>query len=171
MAYSSFVMPLAQRMGLPEWAVGTSIAAGLVVEVFAFRSAGVVLERLGTRRTLLGAATLTVIRWTLVAFTTHPALAIALHALHGITFGLMYATLVSLLARRIPDEMRQTAQGVLGASAFGIGGALGALLTGGMLDRVGPRAAWLSMAAVALVGLAVALVATRRDRVPATLRP
>ena len=40
-------------------------------------------------------------------------------ALHGITFGVVYATLVHLLSERVPEQMRQTAQTALGSTALG----------------------------------------------------
>ena len=80
------------------------------------------------------------------------------------------ATLVNLIAAWAPPEMRQAAQGAIGSSAFGLGGVLGSLLAGGVLDRFGPRATWLSLAGVAALALAVAAAflpaQVRRDSSP-----
>jgi MFS transporter, PPP family, 3-phenylpropionic acid transporter len=161
LAYSSFLTPLASSVGLPEWSVGVAIASGLVIEALAFAKSGVLLARFGARRTLIGAAALTVVRWLLAALVSDPWSFIALHALHGVTFGVMYVTLVQLLSERVPDRMRQTAQSALGSSALGLGGAVGALVAGSVYEHIGARETWLAMAGIASVGCAVSVWGTR----------
>lgn len=154
--YSSFVTPLATAAGLPEWSVGVSLAAAIVVEAIMLRESGRFLFRFGGRTVIVAVCVLSVARWLLLAFTTSPAGFIVLNALHGVTFGLFFATLVTLVAERAPPQMRQAAQGAIGSSSFGLGGAVGSLLAGGVLDRFGAQSTWLTMAAVAGVALVVA---------------
>lgn len=154
--YSSFVTPLATAAGLPEWSVGGSLAAAIVVEAVMLRESPRFIARFGGRALILGVCVLTVLRWALTAMTSNPTLFIALNGLHGITFGLFFATLVHLVASGTPPQMRQAAQGAVGSSAFGLGGALGSLLAGNVLDGFGPEATWLTMSGVATVALFVA---------------
>lgn len=162
--YSAFLAPLALEAGLPEWAIGASLLLAILVETVMLREASFFLRRFSGRALLLSVTALAIFRWVLVAFAVSPWLFVALHALHGITFGLFFATLVNMIAARAPPEMRQAAQGVIGSSAFGLGGVLGALLVGGVLDRFGPRATWLTLAGVATVALVVAMLFLSRDR-------
>jgi MFS transporter, PPP family, 3-phenylpropionic acid transporter len=154
--FATFITPLATARGLPEWSVGVSIAAAIVVEALMLRHSGFFLTRWGGRMVIVSICALTVLRWVALALTTDPAAFIALHALHGVTFGLFFATLVTLLAARVPPQMRQATQGIVASSSFGLGGALGALLAGGVLERYDASTTWLSMSAVASVALVVA---------------
>jgi PPP family 3-phenylpropionic acid transporter len=154
--YSSFVTTLAVARGLPEWSVGVSLFAAIVVEAVMLRESPWFLTRFGARGIMLGVCALAVVRWTLTAFAASPAPFIALNALHGVTFGLFFATLVTLVAQRVPPEMRQAAQGVVGSSSFGLGGGLGSLIVGFVLERTDAQITWLVLAAVALASLVVA---------------
>ena len=156
-AYSGFLTPLAAAQSLPEWSVGASLAVAIVVEVVMLREAGFFIARFGGRTVILASCALAVLRWALTALATSPAAFIALNALHGITFGLFFATLVAMVAARAPPQMRQAAQGVVGSSAFGLGGGVGSLLVGAVFQHVGAPAAWASMAVMAALAFVVAL--------------
>lgn len=154
--YSAFLAPLALAAGLPEWAVGASLLVAIIVETVVLREAHWLLRRFSGRALVISVSALAMVRWILLAFTVSPWAFVALHALHGITFGLFFATLVNLIAAWAPPEMRQAAQGAIGSSAFGLGGVLGSPLAGGVLDRFGARSTWLCLAGVAALALAVA---------------
>jgi PPP family 3-phenylpropionic acid transporter len=154
--YSSFITPLATSRGLPQWCVGYSIAAAIVVEAIMLREAGRITTRFGSRRVLMAVVALAVVRWLLTAITIEPTLFVALNALHGVTFGLFFGTLVQIVAERTPTEMRQATQGMIGSGSFGLGGALGALLVGHVFEATDAQTTWLLMAAVACVALVVA---------------
>jgi PPP family 3-phenylpropionic acid transporter len=155
-AYASFLTPLAAATRLPEWSVGASIAAAIVLEVVMLRATAFLGARFGTRNVLLACAALTVVRWVLLAMTTSPPAFIALNALHGVTFGLFYGTLVGLIAKKAPPEMRQSAQGIIASSSFGLGGAFGSVVCGAVLERAGAAATWWTMAAIAAFGFFLA---------------
>lgn len=155
-AFASFVTPLAAGVGIPAWAVGVSLAAAIATEAVLLRESPRVLKRFGGRAIILGVTLLAALRWSLLAFTTTPWLFIALQALHGITFGLFFTVLVSLVGTRVPPSMRYAAQGLLSASSFGLGGALGSSIVGTVLGSAGPAATWLTMAACAALAFVVA---------------
>ncbi|MCC7074852.1 MAG: MFS transporter [Deltaproteobacteria bacterium] len=161
--YSAFLAPLALDAGMPEWAIGASLFGAIVVETVVLRSSWVALGRFRGRSLMIGVAALAAARWGALAMTSSPLVFVALHALHGITFGLFFATLVDMIATRAPPELRQAAQGAIGSSAFGVGGVLGSLIVGNALDRVGPRGTWLVMAAVAVLALLMAVFSLRRE--------
>lgn len=161
--YSAFLAPLALGAGLSEWVIGVSLFGAIVVETVVLRFSWILLRRFRGRSLLIAVTILAVARWSLLALTTSPVLFVALHALHGITFGLFFATLVDMIAARAPAEMRQAAQGTIGSSAFGLGGVLGSLLVGNALDRVGPSGTWLALAGVATLALVTAVLTLRRD--------
>ncbi len=161
--YAAFLAPLALGAGISEWAIGASLFAAIVVETAVLRLSWIPLRRFSGRSLLIGVTVLAILRWSALAMTTSPAVFVVLHALHGVTFGLFFATLVDMIAARAPPEIRQAAQGTIGSSAFGLGGVLGSLTVGNALDHAGPRGTWLAMAGVATLALVTALVALRRE--------
>jgi MFS family permease len=164
LAYASFITPLAISVGLPEWTVGVSIAAGLLIEAAVFSHGGRWIARFGAQRLLVGTVIITVLRWLALSVATSAPAFIGLHALHGITFGVMYVTLVHLLGERVPAELRQTAQTTLGSTALGLGGVAGALAAGNAIAHGGAQQAWLTMAAIAALALIAVAVNQRVAR-------
>ena len=154
--YRCFITPLATSRGLPEWSVGYSLAAAIVVEAIMLRESGRFTTRFGARRVLVGVVAITVVRWLLMAVCIDPTFFVVLSALHGITFGLFFGTFVQLVAERTPPEMRQAAQGTIGSGSFGLGGALGSLIVGYVFERSDAQTTWLAMAGVACLALVVA---------------
>ncbi|ORE20476.1 MFS general substrate transporter [Rhizopus microsporus] len=68
-------------------------------------------------------------------------IALSLQTLHGIGFGIFWATSVSEMDSFFPPEQRSVAQGILGALHFGLGTGLGALVGGYLYQYLG--SAWM----------------------------
>ena len=161
-AYASFLAPLTERVGLGPRVIGYSIAAAVTVEAVAMASSSSFLRWFGPRTIVVGAAVLACARWLLASQTTSPAAFVAVHAVHGLTFGLFFIVVTQLIAERAPPELRQASQGLLSSLSFGLGGFVGGLLCGYALQHsVGAEATWLTMAAIAAVGVVVSVLLTR----------
>ena len=161
-AYASFLAPLTERAGLSPRIIGLSVAAAVVVEAVAMASSTTFLKLLGPRTIIVGAAVLACLRWLLASQTTSPTLFVAVHAVHGLTFGLFFIVMTGLIAERAPPELRQASQGLLSSLSFGLGGFAGGLLCGYALEHsAGFAATWLTMAGIAAVGVVVSVVMTR----------
>jgi MFS transporter, PPP family, 3-phenylpropionic acid transporter len=91
---------------------------------------------------------------------------VALQALHGLTFGLFWATAVSEMSLLVPVRLRATGQALFSALVFGAANALGYLLAGQVYDRAGAASALFVLAAglelVALFPLALLRDAPRQ---------
>ena len=155
-AFAGFLAPMVTRSHMPTWVVGASLFSSLLCETFILRGSAPLIARFGTHEILQAACVLATLRWFLSAHTTSPALFIALQSIHGFTFALFFAALIPAVMRRVPSYMHQTAQGIFSTTSFGVGGALGSLLVGIMLDHTTPKNTWLAMAAIA--GVACAFV-------------
>jgi PPP family 3-phenylpropionic acid transporter len=158
-AYTAFITPLAAANGHGTTLVGTALAITIAVEVVALQTADRVQEILGERRLLVLVTAVALLRWTGLSLTTSAAAFIGFQALHGITFGWFYPTVVTLLAARVPEHARQGAQGAFTSGTFGIGGALGMALAGAALERwQSASEVWWVMAGLASVALVAALL-------------
>lgn len=167
-AYSIFLPTLAEKSGIAPWAVGVSVAVAVLVEAVLMRLSAGWLRRFGAYPLLLLTALSGIVRWTLLAliarFQWGSLAFVASHALHGLTFGLFYAVLVSSAAERIPERLRQTSQSMLSAIIFGGGGALGSTLCGQLLEHgtaassffvSGTEAVWWGMAVCGVIALLI----------------
>jgi PPP family 3-phenylpropionic acid transporter len=163
-AYSAYLVPLAAQRGAEPWAVGVAIGLAIVSEAVAMLVTSRLVARFGASRILVAASASSVLRWSLLAVTTGTASFLALHALHGLTFGIFFPTLVAAVAARVPEHARQGAQGLLASIAFGLGGGLGAMIAGDVLDRTSAPWVWATQALLALMALGCAVVVRRRER-------
>jgi PPP family 3-phenylpropionic acid transporter len=162
-AYTAFITPLAEASGHDTRLVGIALAISIVVEIVALQTADRAQEILGERRLLIVVTSVACLRWLGLSFATSAAAFIALHALHGITFGWFYPTVVTLLASRVPERARQGAQGAFTSGTFGIGGALGMALAGASLEQSGHASeVWRVMAWLAAASVLAALALRRR---------
>lgn len=162
-AYASFLAPLSERDGLSAGVIGYVIAAAVVVEAVAMAASPTLIRWFGPRRIVVGAAALATLRWLLAAADGGAVAVVALHAVHGLTFGLFFIVMTQLVAERSPPELRQASQGLLSSLSFGFGGFVGGLVVGQTMAAYETAApTWLAMAALAASSLAASLLLTRK---------
>jgi MFS transporter, PPP family, 3-phenylpropionic acid transporter len=106
-----------------------------------------------------------VVRWTVVAFTTNPALLSLVQPLHGLTFALLHLACMRLIVQVVPIRLAATAQSIYGTLCVGLATALLTLASGLLYERMG-GSAFLVMAALCLLALPMC-VGLRLSRVPA----
>ncbi len=133
------------------WGIG--VLAEIVLFAFSARLA------IGPAVLLAVGAGGAVLRWTAMAFDPPAAALPALQVLHAASFGAAHLGAMGFLARAVPRELAATAQGLV-ATASGI---VMAAATGvsGLIYAASGSLAYLAMAAMAVIGLACALVAQR----------
>jgi PPP family 3-phenylpropionic acid transporter len=115
----------------------------LLVEVPLIAFSGAGLQRLGERG-LLGVGVLAgALRWTVCGLTNDWHLLYLTQLLHGVVVtGLMLGAPLYLEAV-VPERLRSTGQGLLAMIGVGCGGILSNVLSGWLLDHVGPAAPYL----------------------------
>lgn len=163
--YVSFLAPLSASAGLPTTAIGAAVGAAIVCEMGTMPLADVVLRRVRAGRLLLVCAIVAVVRWSLVAHATTTWSWALLHSLHGVSFGLFFVVVVGVIAGRMPPEMRQASQGLFASLSLGVGGAVGGVIVGGLLEQ-GRSAStvWWTMAALAAAATMALAPLVRRLR-------
>ena len=167
--YVSFLSPLTALAGLPPSAVGLAVGAAVTVETIAMFAAPAIVRRIGAPATMIVCAVVAVLRWLLTPACDTPLSYAAINSLHGISFGLFFVVIVAEVARRVPDALRQASQGLLSSLSLGVGGVVGGLFVGTLLERGGDGHGVLvtvygAMAAVALASLVVMVPLRKRLR-------
>ncbi len=152
-AYYSFAALRWRAAGIPDGIVGLLIAEGIVAEIALFVWGRRLVERSGPGRLTMLSATISTLRWTLLAFITDPWTLAIIQPLHAGTFAFQHLSAM-LVLRRVAPARAATAQSWLAALGMALPGA-GLVWIAGKLYARGPDLAFLAMAAVAAFAVPV----------------
>ena len=97
------------------------------------------------------AAVAGIIRWTVAAFTTSPAILAFMQPLHGFTFALLHLAAMQVIIRVVPLRLTATAQAIYGTLCIGLATAVLTLASGLLYGWMGGPA--FVMAALCLLAL------------------
>jgi MFS transporter, PPP family, 3-phenylpropionic acid transporter len=160
----AFVVKLAEStfdvyLGIRLSAVGAnwttiSIAWGLSIlpEIVLFAYAGPYMSRIGLHRVLPFCAMIAALRWLLVGGFDSLWVLLLSQPLHAITFAAYYSASVAHVANCSADKLRHSGQAIFGAIVYGLGGMIGARLSGWVVTQTSIKIAFLGSAALAALG-------------------
>jgi len=164
--YDAFFSLHLRRLGFGDLFVGGAWATGVLVEIAVMFAAPARLGG-GERRSgalLCGATAAACLRWSLLSWLEAPGPLLAQQALHGITFGLWYLSLVQQIQATAPERLRTTLQSFAAAS-IGLGATAGYQLGGRLFAAGGGAACFrlaLGAAGLALLCYLASYLLTRR---------
>ena len=158
---SAFFSIYLDAIGAGEGSIGLAWAIASISEIPIMLYSGRIIRRTGAGGLLKIAFLTFALRWLLLSFIETPAFAIALQALHGISFGAYLVGGVTYMSERAPAGLGTTAQSLFNLVAFGAGSIGGSLLGGYLYDRTGMFFLFRVLSVVAALGLVV-LLASRR---------
>lgn len=164
--YYGFYSVYLEGLGFTRTQIGLLWALGVAAEVAAMIFTGRMLSALGTKRLMILALALTVIRWGILAATAAIPWLIAAQLLHAASFGLFHVSAVTHTHRLMPPALRATGQGLYSSLSFGLGLTVATYLAGALYSSIGAPMLFAGSAAVAAVagGLALTLAAPREAR-------
>jgi MFS transporter, PPP family, 3-phenylpropionic acid transporter len=149
--------------GHGELVIGLLWAEGVGAEIVLFACAATLLRWCDPVRLLSLAGALTVARWVLTALSTDLAVLVPAQALHAASFGAVHLAAMYYLRDRTPSELHASAQGFYAALGTALPFGLLTPVAGWLYGAAGGGAFW-AMAAIALVGTALAAGLTSRLR-------
>jgi PPP family 3-phenylpropionic acid transporter len=150
--YSFFSLYLEQS-SYSRTVIGALWALGVVAEVIVFLYTGRIIRRFGARPVLVASLLSTALRWWLLAlFVDVPALLVISQLLHFMSFAVYHAVTVHYIHELFPGRLQGRGQALLAAVSFGLGGAIGASLSGSIWDTLGPQWVYLAATMMALTG-------------------
>jgi MFS transporter, PPP family, 3-phenylpropionic acid transporter len=118
--------------------VGVLWSEAVLAEVLVFLLIGPTLIRqLGSGGACALAAGAGVIRWSVLACTTSPALLGLVQPLHGLTFALLHLACMRVIVLVVPLRLAATAQAIYGTLCIGMATALLTLISGVLYERMG----------------------------------
>jgi MFS transporter, PPP family, 3-phenylpropionic acid transporter len=154
--YHTFFGAHVKHHGGGPMVVGLSIAVSVAVELVVMFTAPRWLGILAPRRVLALSTFAGVVRWTLTGLGS-PGVIIAAQALHGVSYGAFYLSMIDAIVRRTPPEHRATAQALIASLAMGGGTFVGNLLAGPLYDIDQGRTLFVAAGGFSVVSAAVAL--------------
>ena len=135
--FNMFIVALFEQKGMPAWAPGLSVAAGVSFELVVMAKAPSFLRRYRGHHLIAVACAVGALRWGLSAWTTHVWVLIGLQVLHGLSFGLFFAAVVSMVHNNVPKGRQAQAQAALYLVMFALGSLIGNACSGVGLEHHG----------------------------------
>jgi len=167
-AYYTFFSIHLEQHGYGKLAIGLLWSLGVIAEIGLFLVMHRVSRRFTVRQIAIGALILTMIRWVLIAEMT-AVLPILLFAqlLHAASYGALHAVSVQYIQGFFGKHHHGQGQALYSGLTFGAGGALGAWLSGFLVDGFSTSAAFWGSA----VAMAIATLITWRKLQPPPEEP
>ncbi|MCC4269740.1 MFS transporter [Marinobacter nauticus] len=162
-AYYTFFSIHLEQHGYGKLAIGLLWSLGVIAEICLFLIMHRLSRRFSVRQVVLGALVLTMIRWGLIAELTSvlPVLIFA-QLLHAASYGALHAVSVQYIQGFFGKHHHGQGQALYSGLTFGAGGALGAWLSGFLVDGFSTSAAFWGGAAA----MALAIIVTWRGLQP-----
>ncbi|WP_210395435.1 MFS transporter [Motiliproteus sediminis] len=161
--YYTFYSVFMQEHGYGKTAIGSLWALGVIAEVAVFLVMHRLLQGWGLRRIFIGGLWICALRWLLIS--QWPDLAVVVvgaQLLHAVTFGCLHAASIAFVHQYFPSASQGQGQALYSSVGFGLGGALGAYLSGVAWSMMGGPQVFM---AAAIVSAAGAILAWRMLRV------
>lgn len=170
-AYYTFFSIHLEKVGYDKLAIGLLWSLGVLAEIGIFLIMHRIMRAFSIRQIALTALTLTLLRWIMIAEVSDVLLLLIIaQCLHAASYGALHAISVHYIQGYFGRHHHGQGQALYSGLTFGAGGAIGAWLSGFIVNSAGtPLAFWGSAAAIALA-LVVAWLWLRPPPVPGTAR-
>jgi len=163
--YYTFYSIYLDEHGYSTSSLGVYWSIGVILEILVFAGSGWILRRWHAAWVLLVSVAAAAVRWAMVALFADSAVLMALaQATHALSFAAFFAASMQFLALFFPGRQNGHAQGIFYGFSSGVGGVLGALLSGWVWEKSGGEMAFLFASGVALVACVVVWVWMRPTR-------
>lgn len=163
--FSVFMRAIDARAALGPWTLSADALTGLswtvktAMETVAFLYAVRFFES-NKAFLVVGAAAVTV-PLVVYGITVDPWLIVGVQAVGGLGYGLYNLAVVNIVYDVASDRVTSTAQTVLTGAGLGFGGAVGQVVAGDLVDRIGIQEMYLYVAAIGFTGAAIGLFVRR----------
>jgi PPP family 3-phenylpropionic acid transporter len=161
--YYSFSALAWRRQGLAEGWIGALWGCGVGAEVIFMWFGEAWRRRVGPEALVIFGGLGSLVRWTALAFSPPLLLLFPLQALHALSFTATFLGSLRLIERLSPPSSASAAQTLNSSVANGVLTGLATVGSGPLFDAFGPLG-YLSMTAMAAVGLAGAVALARTGR-------
>lgn len=166
-AYYTYYSIYLESLGYSKTSIGMLWALGVVAEVILFLGMHLWFRRAALENIMFWALSLTAIRWLLIALGAESGVVlIAAQLLHALSFGAMHAAAIFFVHHSFPSSNQGRAQAMYSSAGFGLGGAVGAVLSGFLVEYFDYSTAFSASFCIAVLAAFIVFVARGilRDR-------
>ncbi|MDT8307856.1 MAG: MFS transporter [Anaerolineae bacterium] len=163
-AVNAFFSIYLDGIGAGEANIGLAWAVASLSEIPVMLYSGRLVRRIGSTGLIKISFVTFAIRWLLYSVIHTPALAIAVQALHGLSFATFLVGAVTFVNERAPSGLSTTAQSLFNLVAFGIGSIIGSVLGGYLYQSAGMFFLFRVLSAIAMAGFLLFVGGQRRSR-------
>jgi MFS transporter, PPP family, 3-phenylpropionic acid transporter len=153
-----------RSLGLSSAWIGSLWAISIAVEILLFSVSGALIKRFGAWNLVALGAAASLIRWAAMAFNPSLPWLVLLQLLHAATYAGTHISAMHFIRERVPEAQAGMAQALNVTLTTGLMMGLAQVLAGQTYDRFGALS-YLGMAAIAGVGLVIALWQLRQPAV------
>ncbi len=163
-AYYTFFSIYLEDLGYSRDFVGWMWALGVLAEVILFMFVYRLFNRFAAYKLFAASLLITAIRWGLLAeFTEYTAVLWFSQLLHAASFGLFHASAIHLIHDWFPGNLQGRGQALYAGLSFGLGGAIGSILSGYLWELTTTAISFLTMAAFALMAWLIAVIFIKKS--------
>ena len=142
-------------------------ALGVLAEIILFLLIRPLFKRFDVCFLFVLSLFITVVRWVVLAlWIDSPSLVIFAQLLHAASFGLFHATAIQLIHDLFPGRLQARGQAIYAGMSFGVGGALGHLISGYTWTSLGATWSYLGAACLSLISAMIAAKYIRQELLP-----
>lgn len=151
-AYYTFFSIHLEKIGYDKLAIGLLWSLGVIAEIMLFMVMHRIIRVFTIRQIALVALALTLLRWAMIAEASQIlSLLIIAQCLHAASYGALHAISVHYIQGYFGDHHHGQGQALYSGLTFGAGGAIGAWMSGFLVNGFGtPPAFWGSAVAIAM---------------------
>ncbi|WP_347985737.1 MFS transporter [Methylomonas sp. AM2-LC] len=165
--YYVFYSVYLKQHGYTATVTGLFWALGVFSEIIMFILFARLVKWFSLRTLLLGSLSLSVLRWTIIAYEPDIApLLVFAQLLHAATFGVAHVVAIQLLSQYFGDHHQGIGQALYASISFGIGGMLGSLYSGYFWDSLGAMQVFVIAALASGLALIIAYLAVGKTKKP-----
>lgn len=157
--YYTFYSILMKSHGYSTTEVGWLWTLGVCAEIVLFIFMHQVISTFSLRAILLTSLLLCVTRWLVTAiWPEHLIFMLMSQLLHAATFGAIHTVGITLINLYFPSSMKGRGQALFSSIGFGVGGSIGAFLSGYLWDVAGATVTFMMASGAAMLGFLLAYV-------------
>lgn len=150
-AITGFLFWFLKDKGTSQTVLGLCLFLNCLSELIILGISNKILKKIGHIPCLYMALAAYSIRFLCYSFLTKGWFVLAIEPLHGLTFGLMYASASGHANILAPPGLSATMQGIVGGLHFGFGKGIGSMLTGSLFTVMGAVWTWRVYSVSALI--------------------
>lgn len=167
-AYYTYYSIYLETLGYTKTTIGLLWALGVIAEVVLFIGMHLWFRRATLDNIMFWALMLTALRWLMIAVgAEYQLVLIFAQVLHALSFGAMHAAAIYFVHHSFASSSQGRAQALYSSAGFGLGGAVGAVLSGLLVEYFGYSAAF--MVSFFLAGAAASVIFIARKSFRARL--